>query len=469
MIAHLVIAIFCGICTCFASQECAPGFFSKGNSCSCGGSDNQTSFAGIVHCDKNSSASLVVPMCVTEDAKNLGNPVAGLCLQAFSNSTIIEHFFSNNSLLPPNSSGLTEWMCGPSNRNGTLCGKCNNKSTINLNSLFLDCVPMEDCKNSAVIFVPLQIALLTIMFVIVVLFQPRVSSPYCSLYILSAQMICLPVNLLYLRTHLTHISKIDNILLYLLEVVYYVWSVDIPEVLPHVVCLPNIHETKDVLALQYLKALYPALLIVMLYLISELHAHNFRPLVQMWRPLNTYVNRLRRFWNPDGSVADVLATLCLLSYTKVVSTSVYLLLPEVVYDVTGSVVRLVLFFDGTVDYLSHEHLPYAILAAIMLLVFCIPLIVLLISFQFQPVQHCLKVCHLDRPSLVAFVHAFHCHYKDGSNGDGDYRYFAGVYFTTWFAVVLLRTLAAAHLISVLLMLMWFCVTAFAILIIQPYK
>ena len=480
LILPLVILIFCCTSTCFGVQERPIGYVSKEEQCVCEGnvSDDETSFAGIVHCTGNSTSHLVVPECVTVDYRNKTNIVAGSCLHVYSHHSSVKHFLDHTTILPSSKSDLTEWMCGRSNRTGTLCGMCDNNSVININSVYLDCVHHKKCKLSAMTIVPLQISLLTILFLIVVLLQPKVASPYYRLYILSAQMICLPVNLVYLRNQLGHLlseylggsfHKMDHILMKLLEALYYVWSVDIPNLLPHVVCGSSITRTQEVLALQYLKALYPSLLIVLLYFFSELHAHNFKPLVVLWRPVNTYVNRLRRFCNPDGSKADVFASLCLVSYTKIASTSVYLLLPQPLYDHAGSTVRLVLLFDGSVDYLSSEHLPFAFLAVIMLLVFCIPPIVLLITFQFQAAQRCLSTCRLNRPSLVAFARSFQLHYKDGTDGTGDHRYFGGVDFITWIIVVLLRSLAELYVIASVLMSIWFCAIAFATLTIQPYK
>lgn len=477
MILQLITVIFYSTSTCFAFQECPIGFVWKGNQCLCEGSDNETSFAGIVYCNANNTAHLAIPQCITEDEKNKSNIVAGSCLQVYHHYSSIEYFLNHTTNLPTNGSSLTEWMCSQANRTGTLCGRCNNKSTININSIYLDCVHLEACKVSAMMVIPMQISLLTILFLIVVLLQPRVASPYCSLYIFSAQMICLPVNLVYLRNQLGHslhylgssLHKLDHTLIKLLEATYYVWSVDIPNLLPHRVCGSSITRAQQVLALQYLKALYPSLLTIILYFFSELHAHNFKPLVVVWRPVNMYVNRFRRFCNPEGSTADVFATLCVISYTKIASTSVYILLPQPLYDQSGSIVRLVLFFDGSVNYLSHEHLPFALLAVIMLLVFCIPPIVLLTSFQFQAAQRCLNACRLNRPEVVAFARAFQLHYRDGSNSSGDHRYFAGVYFITWIAVVLLRTLVEVYLITSLFMSIWFSAIAFATLTIQPYK
>lgn len=56
------------------------------------------------------------------------------------------------------------------------------------------------------------------------------------------------------------------------------------------------------------------------------------------------------------------------SYIKFISTSITLLTPAKIYNVTGSYVGTLLFYNATVEFMGPQHRTYALLAAIVLVV-----------------------------------------------------------------------------------------------------
>ena len=128
----------------------------------------------------------------------------------------------------------------------------------------------------------------------------------------------------------------------------------------------------------------------------------------------------------------------------------------------------VLYYDGSVVYFSDEHLPYAVLAITVLLVFILLPIVLLCLYPCRCFQRFLNVCHLRSQALHTFMDAFQGCYKDGTNGTRDCRFFAAVYLITRVAV---------HLSLVLTLVSYnnsFFISLLVIVIIllsgfQPYK
>ena len=77
---------------------------------------------------------------------------------------------------------------------------------------------------------------------------------------------------------------------------------------------------------------------------------------------------VRRRWDTKASLADVFATFLLLSYSKLLFVSCYLLEGAEIYNVNGEHVSgtsYVLAVDATVHYLSQEHLPLAIFAGLI--------------------------------------------------------------------------------------------------------
>ena len=152
---------------------------------------------------------------------------------------------------------------------------------------------------------------------------------------------------------------------------------------PEVVCLEI--STIHVLALNYLVALYPLILIVIMYITIELHARNIWPLVWMWKPVQYCFTRcgIRRQWNFKSSIIEAFASFLLLSLGKMLSISFDLLVPMQLYNIHGEQVnKMYLFYDATVEVFSSNHLVFAITAIAVLIVFILlPLLLLLLYPQ----------------------------------------------------------------------------------------
>ena len=136
--------------------------------------------------------------------------------------------------------------------------------------------------------------------------------------------------------------------------------------------------TVQALALDYAIAIYPLVLIIITYLLVELHDHDFKIIVCFWKPFHKCFTHLRRKWNIKLSLINAFATFLLLSFVKFSSVSFDLLLPTRVFNIHGEQLSIYLFYDGTTKYFGKEHLPYyGILAVAVLLVFNIfPLLLL---------------------------------------------------------------------------------------------
>jgi len=95
---------------------------------------------------------------------------------------------------------------------------------------------------------------------------------------------------------------------------------------------------------------------------------------------------------------------------------VYHLIPlQPKYDKYGKGLGpLYLFYDEELQYFWEEHLPYAILAVIITLVFNILPLLLLLLYPFQCFQQCLSTCRLRWHGLPIFIDAFQGCYKNGT-------------------------------------------------------
>ena len=188
----------------------------------------------------------------------------------------------------------------------------------------------------------------------------------------------------------------------------------------------------------------------------------------LWKPFRRLFIYFGKQWNVKTSIVEVFATFLLLSNVKFLSVSFDLLTPTEVYNINGSSLGLFLYYDASIAYFGKEHLPYAILALVVLLIFVLLPIVFMLLYPMRCFQRCLDHCGVRWHALHIFVDAFQGCYKDGTNGTYDCRYFAALYLITRFTLFVVY----AFTVDVLFYAVGqFLLIVFAMLIaiIQPYK
>ena len=126
--------------------------------------------------------------------------------------------------------------------------------------------------------------------------------------------------------------------------------------------------------------------------------------------------RCRRQWDIQNSLLDAFETFFLLSYVKFLSVSFDILMPTFSWDMKSTMQSPVVYYDGTLEYFGLEHLPYALLAFAVLIVFTFCPILLLCVYPCHWFHRCLNTYHLSSPALHTFMDTFQGSYKDGTNG-----------------------------------------------------
>jgi len=213
-----------------------------------------------------------------------------------------------------------------------------------------------------------------------------------------------------------------------------IWNLDFFRTVYSPFCLHPNATTLQVMSLDYIIAAYPLVLIILTYTLVTLHYHNCILVVWLWKPFLRCCIHFRRQWDIRNSLVDAFATFLLLSYVKFLSVSFDILAPSFVWNMTLASQPTVLYYDGSVEYFSKEHLPYAILAITVLLVFTLLPILLLCLYPCRCYQRFLNSCHLRNQALHTFMDAFQGCYKDGTNGSRDCRCFAAIYLLTRTAI-----------------------------------
>ena len=460
--------------------NCPIGFLPSSDSegkCACY-SSSQYLFRRTVKCEysieKRYFSVLLNDYCLTKDGDNQSRVISGISLLAYSNYTHTHNLLHKGSEieLPPDPSQLEDWMCGPTNRAETLCSECNNQSSINVNSVSFECVPLHLCGDYSWIWYAIEIlAPLTAFFVFIMIFQPILTSPEMYVLILLCQILSIPINIFSLKKGFAvAFSEEATWLPDIITALYGLWNLDIVRYVMPTLCFTQQPKAIHVLALDYITAMYPLLLMVIVYVLYELH-HNCGKsrLDRLLAPPARFVFKIRRIVNPKASPLNAFANFLLLSHTKLVTTTIYMLLPVALYDIDGSVLRYVMYFDASVNYFSSDHLPFAILALVIFTVFVTLPAFLLLFFQWAWFQKLLEVLHLKQHCLVTFVDIFHSYYKDRFDCKRDYRFFAGAYFFLHIFIIALCCLLNGFLSFLILGIVTAAVVTCLFVCINPYK
>ena len=370
----------------------------------------------------------------------------------------------SNVLVPSNPDNLSQ-VCDRYNRDGQLCGKCMKDFAPSVYSYSMNCVHCQGHASNWLKYVAVAFLPLTAFFVFVITFRISVGSGLMNTLICISQIITTPVIMRFIEMQNQHISQ----LLLLAWAYYSIWNLDFFRSLYPPFCLHPAMTTVQALALDYAIAVYPLVLITITYLLVELHDHDFKIIVWLWKPFHKCFARLRREWNIKMSLIDAFATFLLLSFVKFTNVSFDLLVPSPVFNIHGEKLSTYLFYDGTTEYFGKEHLPYAILAVVVLLVFNIFPLLLLCLYPCRCFQRCLSRCNLRSQLLHTFMDAFQGHYKDGTNGTRDCRYFSALYLIIRMCFLLVASIIRFSLI-------WLPISVSLLLVVlllnatfRPYK
>ena len=133
-------------------------------------------------------------------------------------------------------------------------------------------------------------------------------------------------------------------------------------------------------------------------------------------------------WDPKKTILNIFATFFLLSYSKLLFVSISLLLAVQSYNCEGTMNSMILLFDPSISFFSLKHIPYAILAILVIFVFVLPPPLLLLFYPTRLFMKCLKLLGFRRWVLLHHtMDIFQGWYKDGTEGTRDYRSLSSLY------------------------------------------
>ena len=381
---------------------------------------------GTIKCNQvTNDSKLHIGYCMTYN-DTTGETLLGSCPYSVLHGLPVRESFVP---LPCDPTKANEYICSQFNRTGLLCSHCMHGLGPAVFSYELKCVPCLDSRYGWLIYLLAAILPTTLFFFVVIIFQIQATSASMNSFIFVCQALTSIVNRnMYLFTSR---RKANRTLSTILMTIYSIWNLDFFRyVIPPFCITPN-QGNIHVLAMEYVVAFYPLLLVVVAYVCVELHDRGYRILLFIARPLLKCFARFRRKWDPKASIIHAFATFILLSYSKLLFVSFNLLGKIKLYNIsTVEVGHSVLYYNASMTYFSKAHLPFAVLAIIMLCTFVAIPPIFLILHPTGLLQKCCRPCKkysLMWNTLQAFADAFQGCYKNGTNGTRDCRYFAGIY------------------------------------------
>ena len=377
---------FCNIsysnnsCLINESIQCPPWSYCDGNHRTCKCYRNNVD---IFKCDIYGNRNAILSCyCLTFNEKR-NTTYEGLC---FYNCYYLYRSkfdsYSPYNVLPNNMSALNDAMCGRYNRTGTLCGKCVSSTYLHAYSYDMSCTDCTGGFSNWIKYFFVVYAPLTLFYMVVLLFKINIPSSHLQGYVLLSQVISSPI---LLRAILIYLRDQTDSILYkstqLLATIHGIWNLDFFRLLSVSICFEASPLT--ILSLDFFVALYPLLLMVVTYKVISMHDSNNKVVMMIFWPFKRAFRHFKHNLDIKTSTIDSFATFMFLSHIKFLNVCFDLLLPVQVCETSSNRnCTWAVFHDATMTYFGQEHLPYAIPAILVLLMFVLGPVFILVLYPF---------------------------------------------------------------------------------------
>ena len=407
---HKVSKIMAKTCTCSRNSHCLPWCTCQNGFCQCGGRNKFAHTGRIIKCRNSrlsSSSSLQKCHCLTS-VNNSDKVYVGRCIYACGNFLPEEPLNDFYHPLPCNLTNISSYLCGRLSRNGLNCGYCKDGFSPYLLSYNLSCVECQNAHTNWWKFILLGFGPLTCFYVFVLVFHINITSSRMQMVVLFSQIITVPANCKFVYLYFAKYPWVF-LLIRIIGVFHTFWNLDFFLTLFNGVCL-NVSPL-TAYALDYVVALYPLLLIL---ITIKLYDYNFRILRYLCKPVSYAASAIHSKPDIRTSIIDSFSTFFLLSFVKILTISSELLIfTEVVELGSGNITR-VLFNEPSVEYFSKKHLPYGVIALVLLFVFTVIPMLLLTIYPCKCFQQFLSFFRINWHFLHVFIDSFQGYFKDGT-------------------------------------------------------
>ena len=366
---------------------------------------------------------------------------------------------------------LNNVTCKPYNRQGAQCQHCIDGYGP---AAFSDGTTCADCSKHRYMWILnliFQLMAVTLMYLIVILFQIKGTCSPFNIIITNCQLI---LNAILIGSGLRArlICTTDQRFTRFVLTLFGVFNLDFFRFIIPPLCISPSMKSVHILLFDYILAVYPIIVTAVIYVAIELHDRNCRIIVVLSAPLKLI---WCQNWRPKETILNTCATFLLLTYSKFLSVSISLLIQIRIHNCKGEVIpnSSVLLYDPSVNFLHSEHIPYVILALSIVIIFVLLPPLLLLLYPTRLFRKCLTCCGFRRWDILHLVmDVFQGWYKDGTEGTYDYRSLSALYMIlrivfsfTYFKLLVSRKY---HLFKVLVGLVY-TFLGVMFLAFKPYK
>ena len=452
-----------------SDTSCPTWFYYNNVTCECGYQDTW-----YIHCNQQErKAEIADGFCATSTEQE-GLYYAGRCpFRHTENNT--DRVFSE---LPGDPDLLNDTMCRPYNRKGLLCGRCIDGYGPAVYSLDMKCANCSKISTVSAIslYLFLELIPITLFFMCVVLFRLNVTAGPLLGYMSFCQMCYtyfLEGGLPLYDYILSHVSTPLRIVISSSLTLSGFWALRFFKVVIPPFCISSKLTGIHIQMLNLVTAIYPVILVIITYILMELHGRNYRIIHIIWSPFRICVKKLKITSVTSDAVVHAFATFILLSASTLSFNVIFVFnnIP-VLRSTDGTIHKKVMYNDPTITSFSREHILYCALAVVVT-TFLVLIPSLLLCVYPTRIYGCLSrvVSGRKRLAITAFAEALNNCFKDGLNGTRDYRALAGFILAVIFVGGLIKKIVAITMVidsafASLLVLTFF---SFIISYVRPCK
>ena len=417
---------------------CPPGYvpYKKGKydnstSCKCG-NEGSARIPGISECNDTLYQAYITRYNWGGIHKPSRKFVTADCPQGYCTFTKLKYY----SLLPSRRSDLDFFQCQKQHRTGEICGECMSGYSISGQSNCVKCT--HGPLKGLLLFLAYE-CLPTIVFVSVILIlNVNITSGYLHSLIFYFQIV--EILNLYALQSTKEFPKGFEILINIHTYLFGIWNLEYYS--PDVCYFSKIKNVFGLYALKYVTVLIAFGSVIVLVVIKNLpyttvfrcscqrnnqqnaeHIEEVGPGNHVRNLCNNIMRTCKQWFSAESKIIHGMATVLILSYTKIALLSMKFFIPGPIYASHNNVIETRAHHVGTIKYFQGEHLYYVIPAMFLLLLSAtIPLYLI-----FKPIGWCNK-CDValyfcfGQDKFDQFLQEFYGSFKD------DRRLYGGFFF-----------------------------------------
>ena len=403
-----------------ASNTSCPTWFYYDNStqqCKCG---------FLLRCTSDSQVEIEDGMCAT---------YAGEGSRYFIGSCPFRHTVNNtdsfHSEMPRDPVLLDDFMCGHYNRRGLLCGRCIAGYGPTGHKLDLTCANCSGLPEhyAVTLYLVLQLIPVTVFFICVTIFNINITTGPLFGYIVFSQILFIFLRQdLYLYEYIqTHVSMHLQVMFKISLAIYQILSLDyvLPVIPPF--CVSQRLSELHIELLRFVPTIFPILLVIIIFVLMELHARNCRVIHTLWKPFSIILDKTAITGVTNNSVIHAFASFIFLANSYVFTNFATTFGEVNIYRENGSMYKYSVFLDPTLKRFGNHHIQFIMVSSVPLFIFTLLPSLLYIIYPtriYEYLSRCISA--RKRLAITAFTEALQSCFKDGLNGTRDYRALPGL-------------------------------------------